>query len=91
MLTPQERKLFDAMLLNREGALSWEFHEIGQVRENVAPPQRIRTIPHQAWQAPQFPIPRALNETVKKLLQERLQRGTLERCHGPIPQPMVPS
>ena len=87
ILTPQERELFVEMLYNREAVLSWTFDELGMVREDVAPPQRIRTVEHTAWQAPQFPIPRALRETIKEMLRERVARGTLERCHGPYRNP----
>jgi RNase H-like domain found in reverse transcriptase/Reverse transcriptase (RNA-dependent DNA polymerase) len=87
MLTPQERELFIECLYNREASLSWTFDEIGRVSSDVAPPQRIRTIPHEAWQAPQFPIPKGLHEIVKEMLRDRLKRGTLERCHGPYRNP----
>jgi Reverse transcriptase (RNA-dependent DNA polymerase) len=87
MLTDQERELLKEMLLNREAALSWTFDELGRVVEDVTPPQRIRTVEHEAWQAKGFPIPRALNDVVKEMILERLDRGTLERCHSPYRNP----
>jgi hypothetical protein len=87
MLTDQERELLKEMLLNREAALSWTFDELGRVVDDVTPPQRIRTVEHEAWQAKGFPIPRALNDVVKEMILERLDRGTLERCHSPYRNP----
>jgi hypothetical protein len=55
-----EKQLLTELLFKREGALAWEFNEIGRVRPEVAPPQRIRTIEHKAWQIPPIKIPRAL-------------------------------
>ena len=83
MLKPQERELFVECLRNREATMSWTFEEIGRVNEDVAPPQRIQTIPHDAWQAPQFPIPKGLHKVVIEMLNDRLKKGVLERCHGP--------
>ena len=75
------------VIYDREAALSWEFSEIGRIRKSVAEPQQIRTVPHEAWQAPGFPIPRALNATVVEMLKERLANGLLEPCHGPYRNP----
>lgn len=86
-LSPQERDLLLEMLYNREAALAWDLSEIGRVKEDVAPPQEIRTIPHKAWQASGFPVPIALEKIVIEMLKERLKQGTLERCHGPYRNP----
>ena len=75
------------MLYNREAVLAWDLSEIGCVKEEVAPPQEIRTIPYEAWQAPGFPIPKVLEKIVIKMLKEMLKSGTLERCHGPYRNP----
>lgn len=77
-LLPRERELFEEMLYCREVAIIWEFSEMGKVSRDISPPVKINTIPHNAWQAPSFMIPRALNEIVTKMLQERLDRGVLE-------------
>jgi hypothetical protein len=47
-LQPREEELFFEMLSNREAALLWTFDKIGQVLPEVAPPQKIRTIPYRA-------------------------------------------
>ena len=86
-LSLQEREVFLRMLYNREAALSWEMPEIGKVKRTIAPPQKIRTIPHDAWQAPSFPVPRALNGVVIDMLKERLTSGALEYCHGSYRNP----
>ena len=48
MLLPLEKDLLVEVLFNREGVLAWEFSEIRRIRADVAPPQVIRTIPHEA-------------------------------------------
>jgi len=47
-LTPQEKKLFIEILYNREAAFIWNFSKIRKVRPEVAPPQKIKTVPHTA-------------------------------------------
>ena len=42
---------------------------------------------HKAWQAPGFPIPRALNQVVIDMLRERMKNGLLEECYGPYRNP----
>ena len=42
-LTPQERELLTEMLHNREAVLSWNFDEMGKVREDVVPPPARKT------------------------------------------------
>lgn len=56
---------------------------MGKVKKEVAPPQIIRTVNHQAWQVPGFQIPKALTSTVIDMLQERLKMGIIKPCHGP--------
>lgn len=86
-LRPEEREVLLQVLKNREMALAWEFSEIGRVRPEVAPPQEIHTVEHKPWRAPSFPVPRALQETVCKMLRERLEQGILEYCNGPYRNP----
>ena len=86
-MTSAEKEVLTQMLYNREAALSWEFSEMGRVKPEVSPPCKINTIPHEAWQTPSFPLPRALVPMVIEMLKDRLQRGTLEPCHGPYRNP----
>lgn len=86
-LTAIEKELLTEMLFNREAALAWNFSEIGLVRPEVAPLQKICTIKHTAWQVPGFRIPRALNKKITDVLQERLAKGVIEPCHGPYRNP----
>jgi hypothetical protein len=80
---PAERDLLMEVLFNREAALAWTFEEMGRVSEEVVPPQKIRTIPHEAWQSKSFPIPKAIRRKVEAKIQERLDAGVYERCEGP--------
>jgi hypothetical protein len=86
-ILPQEEDLLMQLLYNREAVLSWDFSEIGKVRSAVAAPQQSRASPHTAWQAPGFPIPRALDGIVVEMLKDRISSGLLEPYHGPYRKP----
>ena len=83
MLSPAEKDVMLEMLYNREGALAWEFDEIGRVKDEVAPPQEIKTIPHEAWQAKSFHIPKALEPKVIEIVTDRKRKGVLEDYYSP--------
>ncbi|KAK3946546.1 hypothetical protein QBC32DRAFT_366329, partial [Pseudoneurospora amorphoporcata] len=82
VLQPKEVELFTHILYNREAALAWNFTECGRIHRDVFPPQRIRTIPHRAWQSKSVPIPKALTDKVIELLRDRVNRGILEESHA---------
>ena len=86
-LTDREKDLLIGMLFNREAALSWTFEEKGMLKESVAPPQVIRTIPHKAWQEATFQPPKALTNIAVDMLKQRISYGVLEHCHGPYRNP----
>jgi len=86
-LTPNEKEFLIEILYRREEALAWDFSEMSRIHPEVAPPQKIRTVPHEAWQAHSFPIPKGLTRTVIQMLEERLKSGVLERCDGPYRNP----
>jgi hypothetical protein len=86
-LQSREREMLTELLYRREGALAWDFSESGRVSEEVVPPVTIDTVPHKAWQADQFPIPRKLREVVIDMVQERINRGTLELCKSQYRNP----
>ncbi len=75
------------MLYNREAVLAWDFTEMEKLKREVAPPKKIRTIHHKAWQVPEFQIPKALTSTVIDMLQERLKMEIIEPSHGPYQNP----
>ena len=86
-LLPDEKEFLLEILHRREESLAWEFSEVNRICREVAPPQKIRTIPHQAWQAPSFPIPRGLLRTVIDMLRDRIDSGIYEPCDGPYRNP----
>lgn len=86
-LWDDEKAMFDELMINREGAIAFDWKEVGKIHEDVSPPIVIKTIEHKAWQEPNFPCPRALIPIVVKMLQERLDRGVLEKCDGPYRNP----
>ena len=81
-LTPKELELFTHILKNREQALAWDFTECGRIRSEVMPPQRIKTVPHKAWQTKHIPIPKPLIPKVIQLLKDRVLRGVIEESHA---------
>jgi hypothetical protein len=86
-MTPNEKELLLEVLMNREAAFAFDWTHCGTIRPEVAPPQEIRTIEHQAWQTSNFPVPKALMGQVTEMLKERLKRGTMEYSHGPYRNP----
>ena len=86
-MTEAEADMLLTMLENREPALAWDWTHCGRVKDIVAPPQEIRTVPHTAWQAASIPIPKALEPVVVNMLRDRLKRGTIEEGYGPYRNP----
>jgi hypothetical protein len=75
------------MLYNRETAFAWDFTEIGKVKPEIFLPVQIRIVDHKIWHCAGFPIPKALNQTVIKMLNDQVDKGVLEPCHGPYRNP----
>jgi hypothetical protein len=71
-----------AMLYNREIALAWDFIKIGKVKPEIFFPVQIRIVDYKAWYCAGFPIPKTLNQTVIEMLNDRINKGVLEPCHG---------
>jgi hypothetical protein len=86
-LQPAERAMLDEILINREKAIAFDWTECGKFHEDVSPPIILKTVDHEAWQAPSYPCPRALRPIVIKMLQERLEKGVLEYSEGPYRNP----
>lgn len=82
-MTSEKKEVLTEMLYNQEIVLVQDYSEIEKVKNEVTPPQKIRTIDHQAWQVPGFQIPKALSSTIINMLQERLKINVIEPCHGP--------
>ncbi|KAK1914007.1 hypothetical protein P3342_007253 [Pyrenophora teres f. teres] len=74
-LWPREREMLEELLYRRESALAWDFRESGRVSREVIPLVVIDTIPHKAWRADQFPVPRKLREVVIEMIQDRINRA----------------
>ena len=81
-MTTQKKEVFIEMLYNREVVLAWNFTEMGKVRRNVAPPQKIQIVDHKTLRVSGFQIPKALTSTIIDILQKRLKIGVIELCHG---------
>ncbi|KAJ2891752.1 pol protein [Zalerion maritima] len=77
-LQGEEQRMFTDMLTNREQALAWSWEHLGKVDPDVAPPQKIDTVPHAGWQVKSIPIPKALTTVVIEMLEERRRKGVIE-------------
>ena len=66
--------------MRQEECLVWDMSELGKIHPEVAPPQKIRTVPHEAWQASSFPIPKGLLRIVIEMLQSYVKAGVLKYC-----------
>jgi hypothetical protein len=45
-LSMEERELFKEMLLNREGAIAFEWKDCSKVHEDISPLIKIKIVPH---------------------------------------------
>jgi hypothetical protein len=86
-LLKTEKNLLTEILYNRKTALAWDFTYCKRIRPKVTLPQKIKTIPHEAWQMPNLPIPRALKEKIIKMLNDRIKKNILKRSEGPYRNP----
>jgi RNase H-like domain found in reverse transcriptase len=82
-LTKEERQLFVDILFEFEGAIAFEDSEMGMLREEVEPPVKIHTIPHEPWQQQNLCLLKAMQETATAIVKEKLELGVLEHCQGP--------
>ena len=86
-LWPREKEMLIEMLINHEVAIAFDWTECSQIHEDVSPPLVIKTVEHEAWQEPNFPVPKALLPVVLEILRDRLKKGVLEYCEGPYRNP----
>jgi hypothetical protein len=86
-LLKTEKDLLTEMLYNRKAALAWDFTYYERVRPEMALPQKIKIIPHEIWQIPNFPIPRVFREKVIEILNDRIKKDILEKSEGPYRNP----
>jgi hypothetical protein len=86
-LWPREKLMLQEVFFCREAALSFDFAESGRIHEDVCPPVRINTVPHDAWKEGNFPVPRRLRAEVNDMIQQRLNRGVLEYSKSPYSNP----
>ncbi len=75
------------MLYNMEAELAWDFIEMGKIKLDLPPPQKICTFEYKAWQVSGFQIPKALAPTVIDLLKKWLPMGVIESCYAPYQNP----
>lgn len=86
-LWPNEIRLLQELMFQREDALAWEFQDMSTIHEDVQPPYKIRTVPHEAWQVRGFQCPKKLEPIIVEMMKTRLERGTLERSDGQYRNP----
>ena len=82
-LSEEERMLFVDILYEFEGVLAFEDSEMGCLHESIEPPVVVHTVPHVPWQQRNLRLPKAMQEAAMKIIQEKLENGTLEYSQGP--------
>lgn len=75
--------MFVDILFEFEGAVAFEDSEMGMLREEVEPPIKIHTTPHEPWQQQNLRLPKAMQEVATTMVKEKLEIGVLEHCQGP--------
>jgi len=86
-LWKEERELLMEVLFNREAAIAFDGSEKGRFHDDIEPPHVIPTVPHKPWQAPNFKIPAGLRDVSARIIEDRLECGTIERSFGPYRNP----
>jgi hypothetical protein len=49
-LWEEEKAMFYELMLNREGAIAFDWKEVTKIHDDISPPILIKTIEHEAWQ-----------------------------------------
>ena len=70
------------MLRNQKKAFAWDYSEMSCLYNDVMVSVMIRTVKHEAWQAPNFFISQALLLKVVGMLCEQKRFGLLKNCDG---------
>ena len=78
IIIEREREVLLKLLYKREAVLVQDFAKIKKVRDEVTDPQVIKTVDYKLQIVPGFLVPKALKETVIRILKERMRSGLLE-------------
>lgn len=60
---------------------------MGRVKEDVAPPQEIRAVPHKAWQAPGVPCTEGTREDRHRDAKRTAEIWNTRKVYGPYRNP----
>ena len=77
----KEKKHLLSCLYNRKIAFAWNFSEIDQIKFEIISFIKIRIVFHEIWQTADFFIFKTFQETIIKMLRERMNAEFLEKCH----------
>jgi len=86
-VSQQEKDVLMKVLFNREAGITFDFTEKEVFKPEVEPPHIVPVIPHEAWQAASFRVPKALEGEMVDIVKKKLECGALERCCGPYRNP----
>lgn len=78
-LSEEEQRLIFWVLTENEQAVAFEDKECGRFKDEYFPPYVMETVPHEPWQLPPIPIPRAIKAEVERLLRNQFESGNLQR------------
>lgn len=82
-LTPIEKAAARALLMEFEDCFAFDNRDRGTLRPEVEPPVAIATIPHNPWQKFQPRMSQAQMEKARRIFEDELENGMLERSMGP--------
>ena len=78
VLSPEEAKIANRVLMNNEGSLAWTDSERGMFLSEYIPPYKIPTTEHVPWRERTVPIQKSIQKEVTAKIRERLANGTYE-------------
>ncbi|OMJ14904.1 hypothetical protein AYI69_g8395 [Smittium culicis] len=81
-LSPSMISYFKTALQSCDRAFSFTPEEMGMLNENVESPIKVETVEHIPWMHKPYPIPKGIQEEVKKLIKSKIQAGILGSSNG---------
>ena len=87
IIIEQEREVLLELLYKREAVLVSDFVKIRRVRDKVTDLQIIKTVDYKLQIVPGFLVPKAVNETVIRILKEKIRLELLENYNKAYKNP----
>lgn len=82
ILSPEEKKIANRVLMNNEASLAWTDEEKGMFKREYIPPYKIPTVEHTPWRDKMIPIPPSAQKEITGKIREKIKSGTYEPSQG---------